>query len=110
MWKGLAAHVFSATAIAVKPSLFDDQSSSVHPSYDPPHPSPLPPRVFDCEACNTLSSEILVVSSLTWLIAQADAEGNVREMEEALLMQRNKFLAQLSARDREIQAGTQLLG
>lgn len=34
---------------------------------------------------------------------QADAEGHVREMEEALLSQRTKFLAQLAARDREIQ-------
>lgn len=34
---------------------------------------------------------------------QADASGHVREMEEASLTLRNKFLAQVAARDREIQ-------
>lgn len=35
---------------------------------------------------------------------QADAEVHVREVEEAVQAQRGKLLAQLSARDREIQA------
>ncbi|CAM9783522.1 unnamed protein product [Scytosiphon promiscuus] len=34
---------------------------------------------------------------------KADASGHVREMEEAVLTLRNKFLAQVAARDREIQ-------
>lgn len=34
---------------------------------------------------------------------QADASGHVREMEEAVLTLRNKFLAQVADRDREIQ-------
>lgn len=39
---------------------------------------------------------------------KADAEGHVREMEEAVVAQRSKFLAQLDSRDREIQASFRL--
>lgn len=39
---------------------------------------------------------------------KADAEGHVREMEEAVLAQRSKFLAQLASRDREIQASVRI--